>query len=229
MIARHRIAHFFCWLFAIAVIGGCGRRGAPGDETVTKGAVTVPGQRSSWLPKREARKTDSINLEGATEKLEMTLFDPGLLFSTYYPSDMVAERLPAEDGAKVRFHANFGGVENKDVYMEIFLLKEAGELMDMKSRILGGDGMMATNGWQVEPAHATVGDLCPWAHESYSFVDPRVRPAATVQVCVGLHKDRPFYVILHYPMEYSEGFAPRAGLILRNIRWEDNGDPLRRQ
>ena len=77
------------------------------------------------------------------------------------------------------------------------------------------------HGWQFQAPGAQT-PPCDWAEQGYRFE----ADAFLGHVCLGTHAGRPFYVLTRMPGEYADGFGPRAGMILRHLRWRDTGEGL---
>lgn len=219
------------WLAAglLCAAAGTGCNGGPssGARPGTTGAADSTGGRSSWVQKRPQAKVDSIRVEGTTQRVDLTLFDRGLPFSTYVPAQEIdAEVLSTRDGRTARFTAAFAGKKNPDVYFDIFIPASPTTLADIRHRLLDQNGIIAQLGLKMESGRYPTTDICPWADESYFFVHPTASGSASVTICVGRHKDNAFYMILQVPGDYAEGFTSRIDLILRELRWMDDGTKL---
>lgn len=223
-------------LLAALLLGGCGEGGEEAEGPAAGAGDTLPGDTLSGgppragapsaqdtLPERPATRADTIFLEGMPEVTELTLvrspagFDPA--FSTYVPEEMVPVFTRPDRGLELRFVAAFGGVRNEEASLGVLVYPpEATE-----EEVL-------TEARRVAEAHGATGQPSrpgrwEWSRVEYPFGEvARARVFGTV--AVGRHVDRWFRILLRYPPEYGDGFAPRAELILEEWRWEDTGRGL---
>lgn len=203
-------------LVAALLSGGCG--GGEEAEGPAAGAVDT-------LPERPATRADTIFLEGMPEVTDLTLvrspagFEPA--FSTYVPEEMVPVFTRPDRGLELRFVAAFGGVRNEEASLGILVYPpEATE-----EEVL-------TEARRVAEAHGATGEPSRPGRWEWSRVEYRLgsrdvaRDRVFGTVAVGRHVDRWFRILLRYPAEYGDGFAPRVELILEEWRWEDTGRGL---
>ena len=203
--------------------GGCAEPAEPAAERAPEAAApveelpaTVPEAPPEQAPEA-ARKEATLSIEGTEEPITLVRFTSPprfpLPFYTYYPEDMVAAEVFAEDGGNVRFTANFGGVLTDDALLEFYVF---GELMDEdQARIRTQE----VAGGRTPPLQRTA---YPWAIETYRLAGQERMGT----ISLGRHGDRFFYLMRTYPPEFADGFAPRAALILEEWRWKDTNTPL---
>lgn len=172
--------------------------------------LTVTNQNNAQDP---AFKTAVISVEGEKTQIPLQVYDAGVL-TTYYPAqDFVAESVASGEGTSARFYANFGGTKNEAAYVQIFLPNDTTTIKQLKQAWLEGDrGLFATNRWQV--VNSTPDTSYPWVQEKIVFT--QAENNITGVVYLG-EQGKAFYVVMHYPAEYGDGFAPRADLILQNL------------
>jgi|GEM_PF-1094953 len=178
---------------------------------------------------RPATRTDTLVLEGMPQPVQVRLLEKNLPFSTYVPDEeMKVERTELEEGTSVRFIANFGGRLNPDAYLSIFIPDTPLTVEQMEDYVASEHGVIRSNGWRLVRTTTTPQD-CPWAESSYLLQGSRERRQIRGSACIGLHAGTPFYVMMAYPLEYAEGFVPRAEKILGELRWNDTGKGLARE
>lgn len=175
---------------------------------------------------RPATKSATISLEGMSQEVRLKLIEEGLPFSTYIPeNDFVLEQATAQEGTGIRFIATFGGVQNRNASLSFFFPMEESSHAQMEELIGGPQGLAASNGWKAEKL-SDASSYCKWAVSAYRIEDENDAEDIIGHACIGMHQGKAFYVIASYPREYSEGFGPRANLILSEFRWKDTGTGL---
>ncbi|TAF03190.1 MAG: hypothetical protein EAZ77_17655, partial [Nostocales cyanobacterium] len=112
----------------------------------------------------------------------------------------------------VKFIANFGGVKNENAYIQITFPDNFQNIGELKNFINSKDGIIAANKWKVISRSKTV--TYPWAKEKIAFSKGE---DIVGDIYIGEENGKVFYVITHLPMEYGDGFSPRADLILSNL------------
>ncbi|MBD2197073.1 MULTISPECIES: hypothetical protein [Calothrix] len=164
---------------------------------------------------RPATKTATIGVEGEKVPVTLKLYDQySDLFSTYFPDkEFIAEGLSSGEGTGVKFIANFGGTRNENAYVHIAFLNDVKTLEQLKSFVNGQNGLIATNKWQVVNREQPV--TYPWAKEKIVFNQGK---DIVGNIYLGQQNDKVFYVITQFPVEYGDGFPPRANLILENLQ-----------
>ncbi|PPS46074.1 hypothetical protein B1A85_00655 [Chroococcidiopsis sp. TS-821] len=158
-------------------------------------------------------KTATINIEGEKTTVSLQEYSHPLL-TTYFPNqDFIPESVSSGEGTAIRFDSNFGGTKNETAYVQFFFPGYANTLNQLKqSWIEGENGLLASNGWRIIEVlpEATY----PWAREEIVFQQPEKN--ITGSVYLGELAGNAFYVVTHYPVEYGDGFVPRANIILQN-------------
>lgn len=221
------------WLLAgvcaAALLGGCGEsKTSPGSRGTGRGADSSAGTaRAEWVAKRPETRVDSIRIEGRLQQVDLKLFDQSFPFSTYYTDkEMSAETTSSPIARSARFMANFNGKLDRSAYLEISIPTSNLSLADLKHLLLDPNGFVQQSGWKMVSGRVATGDICPWADEFYFFTTVEGKEHISVSLCVGRHKDRAFFVVMHVPDALADGFAPRADLIQREFRWLDDGTRL---
>jgi hypothetical protein len=205
---------------AAAALGACsGRDGdrqappAPPADTVSE----IPAQATGPTSRPETLQ-DTLAVEGAPQTATLRLYrtPPGfpLPFSTYVPADLVPQGAPSAAGESVRFVANFGGRRTDSAYVAV-LVHADGVGEEAARRMLS----TATGGGS--PA-ASDQQRYPWALAEYSG-----GTGSTVsRGILGRHEGQFFQVLIRYPTELGDGFAPRAATVLEHWEWEGAGGGL---
>ena len=204
---------------AVAALGACsGDRDrqappAPPADTVSEIPAQATGPTS-----RPATLQDTLTVEGEPQPATLRLYrtPPGfpLPFSTYVPADLVPEAVPSATGGSVQFVANFAGRRTDSAYVAVVVHPD-GVNEEAARRMLSA----ATGG--SAPA-ASDQQRYPWALAEYSG-----GTGATVsRGILGRHEGQFFHVLIRYPTELGDGFAPRAATVLEHWEWEGAGGGL---
>lgn len=149
-------------------------------------------------------KTDVIEIEGMKEaKTFYFVKHDHLNLSTYYPEDMLVQH----EKEKLRFYANFGNVEEKNAYVDIYKLD--GEIFnEQKKRVQD-----VFHDYTIVEKQKT-DFLFAFSEQELSFQKGEFIGLATV-----FQREGQFFgAIIHYPAEYEEGLMPRAAKILMEIK-----------
>ena len=144
-----------------------------------------------------------------------------LPFSAYVPVDMGSE-LDESDGT-AHFTAEFGGLRNEDAFVHVYVFPLGTDLQRaaaMAKAYKTGRGIPVSQGLEFI-ADEFVPSYLAWAVEAYEFRYENDRGWFAGTLGVGRHNDRYFMIIRHYPVEYAEGFQPRANVITRSWQWAD--------
>ncbi|HEX6938769.1 MAG TPA: hypothetical protein VF158_05110 [Longimicrobiales bacterium] len=214
---------------------GCGDRGtdtAAADDSATADtapAGTAPAGAPSTVETAAPRPDTiraSISLEGTEEPMTFWLYrstpEFPIPFTTYVPVDMAAEPAASAEGQAIRFVAEFGGIRNEQAFLAVAFppagLDEAGAR---------GLARAFAARYEIRTRLPDMPPRYPWSIEEWDFTrDLPGGSRAIGTVALGRHGDRYFYVATHFPVEYADGFGPRAARILAQWRWEDTGEPL---
>ena len=177
-----------------------------GAEADAPGRPLVPGSRP-------ATATATIPIEGTDEPIALrlvTVEDTPLPFSTYVPAGWTDEVLASGEGTAARFVMGTPPLEGA---VHVFVPSAANP---------GGAEALARAVAESHGGGEPLADPEPWVRAGYRFGDP----AMGGSVRVGEHGGTAFYVLVQYPAEMADGFAPRAGLVLDRLRWADDGTAL---
>lgn len=147
-----------------------------------------------------------------------------LAFTAYVPEAME----PSADEASVHFRAAFTGAPDPDAFVHLFVFSPGTDRQTALAYAKGyktGRGLPVSQGLEPvaaeDPPHGT-----GWALNAYRFRYQSGGEWFAGTLGVGRHGDRYFLLVRHRPVEYGDGFAPRADLILETWRWAD-GTALR--
>jgi hypothetical protein len=191
---------------------------APGNQVIASSTVTASKTMEiSYSPKssKPTTKTGVIYIEGEKTAIALKLYQEYQdLFTTYFPQkDFLPQGVSSGEGTGARFIANFGGVRNNNAYVSVSFLNSVKNLGQLRRFVNSKSGLIAANKWRVISRTQNTG--YPWAKEKIGFRQGR---DITGTLYLGQQNGKVFYVITHYPLEYGDGFAPRADLILRNLQ-----------
>lgn len=203
----------------LAILGACGpdrpRREAPPPPADT--APEIPAQSTGPTSRADTLR-DTLTLEGTAQPVALRLYrtPPGfpLPFSTYHPADLVPGAATSVEGGTVRFVADFGGRRTDSAYVAV-LVHPVDVSEEAARRALsaatGGSGPAAPDQQRY-----------PWALAEYSGSTG----ATVARGILGRHEGQFFHVLIRYPAELGDGFAPRVALLLEHWEWEDAGGGL---
>ena len=180
---------------------------------------------ASPLPDRPEITTKTIFLEGEPLELTLRLFtDDTVPFSTYLPVDeLVPEVEVGSTQTTATFFANFGGELSPDAYVQVVIPKTPGGFLPDQARepiidqITGEAGLLAENAWQMLDYTDVV--IYDWGTHHVQFRSVLPNETITGHIYVGQANEQEFYVLIHYPAEYAEGFDPRAEVVLDGLQF----------
>jgi ASC-1-like (ASCH) protein len=207
-----------CVMAGTVILGASLGCAIPGQNQVFSSIIAKPRAiEVSYRAKtnRSPTKTATITVEGEKIPVSLRLYDQfSDLFTTYFPvKDFLAQGVSSGEGRGVRFIANFGGSKNENAYVSVAFLNDFKTLGQVRAFINGKRGLIASNGWRVVSRTRNV--PYRWAKEKIVFGKGN---NIVGNIYLGQEKGKAFYVITHYPVEYGDGFPPRADLILRNLQ-----------
>lgn len=218
----------FLWL------PGCGEDQEEDQEEVspedTAAAAPATGTGASVISRQQSIG-GKITIDGDSTEVRFRLVDDAVLpFSTYVPDGIIqGGRIAHEGGTGVRFFANFAGKLSQDAYLNIvFPARDTTFELLKQAMVNDSIGLLHQMGLKLDKT-SSAGKFCPWARESYSFSGPADGKNVKGSLCIGTHRGRAFYSLVHYPAEYASGFPPRVERILSEIRWDDTGRPLEKE
>ena len=156
---------------------------------------------------RPAEKTDSIRIEGMSEPLRLNLAQPSssIPFATYVPADMKFEEVSSGEGEGYYFYTNFAGKKNEHAYLLIFIVPPNTNQLQAVQLL--------------KAYAASRGNIPPAQFDRFSFTRDGVDYLGSIEL--RMHGDRFYYIAQQYPVEYAEGFVPRAQRIMNEWQWLD--------
>jgi hypothetical protein len=175
------------------------------------GATPAPFQPESRIT--------PLSIEGQSVEVELKLFNPATLpFTTYAPAKDFQSEVSGADGEQnIRFYFSPTGQKDVKAYVQIILPSQGNSVDEMRESILSDRGIMATNRWELVDRTDIVS--YPWAKEKFIYQQQTSSGMAIGAIYIGEDKGKAFYVLTHYPAEYSEGFEPRSAVILENLQF----------
>ncbi|MBD2409918.1 hypothetical protein H6H01_04155 [Nostoc calcicola FACHB-3891] len=183
--------------------------------TATAAAVEIAHNSKANRP---LTKAATISVEGEKSSINLQLYDKyDDLFTTYFSNeDFVAEGFSSGEGTGVRFISNVDGNKNENAYIAISFPNSFKTLEQLRSFVNGTSGLMGSNGWKVL---SNTEDLSyGWTKQKIVFNEGEDMGGI---VYLGQQNGKIFYVIIHCPSDYQEGFFPRADLVLRDLQVGD--------
>ncbi len=168
--------------------------------------------------------SEQLEIEGQPTELTLKLFaEPELPYSTYMPiNEFVTDIQETDQATVVTHYANFGGTLNENAYIRVFLPDRPTTVEDLQEQILGEEGLMASRSWQITDRTNVV--VWPWAREYIHFLSSNTDENSAGQILIGEHEGQGFYIVSHYPIEYMEGFEPRAMILINELQFKNNQD-----
>lgn len=189
------------------------------------GAPAEPASAPAGAPERPQSLTDTIRIEGMPEEVALRAFEAPegfpLPFTAYVPRDMAAE---AGEGT-AHFTAEFGGSRTEDAFLHVLVHPEG---TDRQTALAAAKGYKTGRGLPVSQGLEIIADEprpphLDWAIEAYRFRYQSGGRWYGGTLGVGRHGGHFYQIVRHYPVEFEEGFAPRADLITETWRWADGG------
>jgi hypothetical protein len=170
-------------------------------------------------PVQPTNRVVTLQVEGQPIETELKLFNPATLpLTTYLPTqDFQSEINTVANGQDIRFYFSPTGQKDSRAYMQIFL-PQSNTLDGLRDMVLGDQGLMATNQWELVDRTDVVS--YPWAKEKFIYQHKTPNGTAVGTIYLGESQGKPFYVLTHYLEEYTEGFEPRSAIILENLQFK---------
>ncbi|MEW6064635.1 MAG: hypothetical protein ACOY3U_13100 [Bacillota bacterium] len=175
---------------------------------------------------RPKTKKGTIGIEGTEQEFVINLLDGSPLpFYTYVPGDMAFERVSSGEGDAFLIHANFAGKKREDAYMRIFFYPEG---TSVEQAVKFANSIVLSNRWQKVNRYANpdTDKIYAWSESEWHFMKGANNRQYLGSMAVGKHENRTFYVLTHYPEDFTEGFIPRVHKILDEFVWTDTNEKL---
>jgi hypothetical protein len=162
-----------------------------------------------------------ITIEGQPIEVELKLFDQKQLpFTTYAPAKDFQSSIGASgEGQSIRFYFSPTGQKDESAYIHIFLPASLTELEDLRQLVLGDNGLMASSQWELTDRTDIVS--YPWAKEKLTYQQQTPNGLVVGTIYIGENQGKAFYLVTHYPAEYTDGFEPRSAVILENLKFRE--------
>lgn len=195
--------------------------GSSPEETSSEN-VDDDSDQSSSARQRPEFSSEQIEIEGQPTELTLKLFtEPELPYSTYLPIDEFVTDIQETDQATVVTHyANFGGTLNENAYIRVVLPKRSTTVETLQEQVLGEEGLMASQNWQITDRTDVV--VWPWAREYIHYLSSDADQNSAGEILIGEHEGQGFYILSHYPIEYTEGFEPRAMVLINELQFKSS-------
>lgn len=178
---------------------------------------SAEAQNCSAQQSAPATKIAQISIEGETSEVELQRFvSESSPFITYFPAeDFTPELARSGEGEGDRFYFSPTGTPNPDAYVQVVFPENASSPAEVQELVLGNKGLFAANNWEeVSRNSSTPYD---WAVEEIVYDQNTEAETYTGVVYIGEQNGEAFYVVTHAPIEYGDGFGPRANMILENL------------
>lgn len=202
------------------LLGGCfSQTEAPTDSSAASPTVVSPEESiASPTPAASspAARTATFNVEGEPTEVELERYETPQFTADIPKGQFVATPESADDGIGVRFKFSPTGTPDEQAYVQVFFPNETTSADELTNQIIAPDGLLASNGWKT-----IASDISPsydWARSAINYEQPSTTDYITGRIYVGEQEGKAFLVYTHYPIEYAEGFNPRADLILESFQ-----------
>ncbi|NJO74171.1 MAG: hypothetical protein HC833_10710 [Leptolyngbyaceae cyanobacterium RM1_406_9] len=162
-------------------------------------------------------KTAQISIEGETSEIELQRFvSESSPFITYFPAeDFTPELASLGEGEGDRFYFSPTGAPNRDAYVQVVFPEDISNAAAVQELVLGNKGLFAANNWEEISRNSST--PYAWAVEEVVYEQDTEAETYTGVVYIGEQNGEAFYVVTHAPIEYGDGFGPRANVILENL------------
>jgi hypothetical protein len=194
--------------------------GVPPEAPVSSAPVIASPSGAPSSAQPESRVIP-LSIEGQPVETELKLFDPATLpFTTYIPAqDFQSETGASGEGQGVRFYYSPTGKKDEAAYIHVFLPRSPSSVEEIRQIVLGDQGLMASNQWELGDRTDVVS--YPWAKEKLTYQQQTPNGLAVGAIYIGENQGKAFYVLTHYPAEYTDGFEPRSAVILENLKFRE--------
>ncbi len=185
----------------------------------------LPADTASEVLKDTATQTtpakyDTLRIEGIKQPVRLTEFnEPNYGVLTYFPErDFLPQTSASGEGMAVNFSSNFGGQKNEKAHVNIFFPVGNPGIDQLRDMTIGPRGIFAANKWRLIKSDKKTKLLYQWAHEQYVFQHKNGDNYTSGSVIIGEASGRRMQVVLKYPVDYAEGFMPRAHILLKHLK-----------
>jgi hypothetical protein len=194
----------------------------PISSSDPQGGVSSPPPASPAQPVQPETRVTPISIEGQSIEVELQLFNqPSLAFTTYVPTKEFQTHIETSDeGLGARFYYSPTGKKDENAYLYLYQpSSDNNSLEAVRQLILGDQGVMASNQWELGDRTDIVS--YPWAKEKLTYQQQTPNGLAVGAIYIGENQGKAFYVLTHYPAEYTDGFEPRSAVILENLKFRE--------
>lgn len=170
-------------------------------------------------------KEGIIVIKGTPQSLQLNLVrgEP-YPFYTYSPSDMITQRISADDGTSFRFLGQSNGVQREDVYMTLFFC-QPGVTPEQAAQTI--DTFLSQSGWRKVERRKQPKQF-DWSVREWNFEHKLNSKRYSGQVYLAQHHGQTFYIMTHLPPDSSANAAykARADVIIDELIWTDDSTRL---
>lgn len=212
-----------CWL--LLCLSSCkeaGRGGREGDSTGITDTVADSFLKDTAQGATITTTTryDTLYIEGTKETVRLTHYrEPNYGVETYIPAqDFIAEESASGEGMAVHFISNLGNWRNDQANVRLFFPAGQPGIDQMRDMTIGPRGLLAINKWRLIKSDERRPLPYPWALEEYTFQHRDEETFYSGSVILGESSGRPVRVTVVYPLDYAEGFLPRARILLKHLK-----------
>jgi hypothetical protein len=209
----------------LSLVAGCTtfqpKNNVSSNQPTATPPLEKPASPAEGEPLRPENRVIPISIEGHVIGMELKLFNQkSLPFTTYVPSkDFTSAVGSSGEGTGVRFYFSPKGVKDEKAYVHIFLPAQAISVEQVQDLIVGEQGLLASNGWELVDRTDIVS--YPWAKEKLIYRQRINKKTFIGAIYVGEDNDKAFYALTYYPAEYSNQFEPRSTVMLENLQFRD--------
>lgn len=162
-------------------------------------------------------KVTTMSVEGEMTEVELHLFSQDAIpFTTYVPVNKFTTDVHSSDqGEAVSFYFKSPELIEDTAYVRVVFPKQASDLEAMREILLGEEGLLQNNSWTMVDRTEVV--TYSWAIEKIVYEQSASTELSVGSIFIGEQNGRFFYAITYSPVEYVDGFEPRATMILENL------------
>ena len=119
----------------------------------------------------------------------------------------------------VNFMVSREGVSPPDAHVSIVWPKGDVDHEQAEALLLGDRGWAKAKGFEVGDHPSDTAYVLPWLHRQFQFQTKTYDNTHIVgELLLGELKGQGFWIVIHIPMEYMEGYMPRIRLMLQHLQ-----------